>query len=78
MRGGILFMHADGILESVACMCVCMYVCISPSCSVLLRQNPHNVHEWLKRVKLFDNKPHEVRVFLSSGALCQCLWHIIM
>lgn len=28
--------------------------------SVLLRQNPHNVHEWLKRVKLFEGKPREV------------------
>ncbi|XP_024384058.1 uncharacterized protein [Physcomitrium patens] len=25
--------------------------------SVLLRQNPHNVHEWHKRVKLFANNP---------------------
>ena len=29
-------------------------------CSVLLRQNPHNVHEWHKRVKLFEGKPKEV------------------
>ena len=28
--------------------------------SVLLRQNPHNVQEWLKRVKLLDGKPTEV------------------
>ncbi|RZF38032.1 hypothetical protein LSTR_LSTR006431 [Laodelphax striatellus] len=28
--------------------------------SVLLRQNPHNVHEWLKRVKLYEGKPHEI------------------
>lgn len=28
--------------------------------SVLLRQNPHNVHEWHKRVKLFEGKPREV------------------
>jgi len=28
--------------------------------SVLLRQNPHNVHEWHKRVKLFDGKPREI------------------
>ena len=27
---------------------------------VLLRQNPHNVQEWLKRVKLFEEKPKEV------------------
>ena len=28
--------------------------------SVLLRQNPHNVNEWQKRVKLFEGKPKEV------------------
>ncbi|KAG1714240.1 Pre-mRNA-splicing factor SYF1 [Nymphon striatum] len=28
--------------------------------SVLLRQNPHNVHEWHKRVKLFEDKPTEI------------------
>lgn len=28
--------------------------------SVLLRQNPHNVNEWHKRVKLHEGKPREV------------------
>ena len=28
--------------------------------SVLLRQNPHNVAEWQKRVELLKDKPHEV------------------
>lgn len=28
--------------------------------SVLLRQNPHNVHEWLKRADLFDGQPTKV------------------
>ncbi|CAK8697921.1 unnamed protein product [Clavelina lepadiformis] len=28
--------------------------------SVLLRQNPHNVHEWLKRVELYKEQPREV------------------
>lgn len=28
--------------------------------SVLLRQNPHNVQEWLKRVQLYEGKPHEI------------------
>ena len=28
--------------------------------SVLLRQNPHNVHEWHKRVQLYEGKPREV------------------
>lgn len=28
--------------------------------SVLLRQNPHNVPEWHKRVQLFEGNPHEI------------------
>ena len=28
--------------------------------NVALRQNPHNVEEWLKRVKLLENKPAEI------------------
>lgn len=28
--------------------------------SVLLRQNPHNVQEWHKRVELYAGKPHEI------------------
>lgn len=28
--------------------------------SVLLRQNPHNVQEWHKRVQLYEGQPHEV------------------
>lgn len=31
--------------------------------SVLLRQNPHNVNEWIKRVELLREKPKEVRIF---------------
>lgn len=27
--------------------------------SVMLRQNPHNVHEWHKRVKLFAGHAHK-------------------
>ena len=34
--------------------------------SVLLRQNPHNVHEWHKRVKLYEGKPKEVIQALST------------
>lgn len=30
--------------------------------SVLLRQNPHNVHEWHKRVKLYEGNPRQVRL----------------
>nr|CAD7396578.1 unnamed protein product [Timema cristinae] len=28
--------------------------------SVLLRQNPHNVQEWHKRVKLYEGSPHDI------------------
>ena len=28
--------------------------------SVLLRQNPHNVHEWLKRASLFEGQPAKI------------------
>ncbi|XP_074655253.1 pre-mRNA-splicing factor SYF1-like [Tubulanus polymorphus] len=28
--------------------------------SVLLRQNPHNVHEWHKRVTLYEGKPRDI------------------
>lgn len=28
--------------------------------SALLRQNPHNVQEWHKRVRLYEGQPHEV------------------
>ncbi|KAE8619523.1 hypothetical protein XENTR_v10009831 [Xenopus tropicalis] len=28
--------------------------------AVLLRQNPHNIHEWHKRVQLYQDKPHEI------------------
>ena len=27
--------------------------------SVLLRQNPHNVHEWMKRAELYKEKPRQ-------------------
>lgn len=30
--------------------------------SVLLRQNPHNVQEWHKRVMLYEGQPHEVNL----------------
>jgi len=35
--------------------------------SVLLRQNPHNVQEWHKRVMLYDGKPHEVYLFSRTA-----------
>lgn len=34
--------------------------------SVLLRQNPHNVHEWHKRVKLYEGKPHDVSIICKQ------------
>ena len=37
--------------------------------SVMLRQNPHNVHEWHKRVKLFDGQPErQIKVFAEAVA----------
>ena len=35
--------------------------------SVLLRQNPHNVHEWLKRVKLFEDNPRQTLVTFADA-----------
>ena len=35
--------------------------------SVLLRQNPHNVHEWINRVKLFQKLPEKVVATYSEG-----------
>ena len=37
--------------------------------SVLLRQNPHNVHEWHKRVKLYEGRPREVRGVYGACAV---------
>mmetsp|Transcript_19169 Transcript_19169/g.31375 ORF Transcript_19169/g.31375 Transcript_19169/m.31375 type:complete len:872 (-) Transcript_19169:255-2870(-) len=35
--------------------------------SVLLRQNPHNVHEWHKRIKIFSKDPEKVvRVYTEA------------
>ncbi len=28
--------------------------------SVMLRQNPHNVNDWLRRVELYEGKPRDV------------------
>jgi hypothetical protein len=34
--------------------------------SVLLRQNPHNVAEWHKRIKLYEGQPHEVKRYYEK------------
>ena len=35
--------------------------------SVMLRQNPHNVHEWHKRIKLFDEQPRkQIQAFTEA------------
>jgi len=42
--------------------------------SVLLRQNPHNVAEWHKRIKLYEGQPHEVkgyRNFINERICCK-------
>lgn len=38
--------------------------------SVLLRQNPHNVHEWHKRVKLYEGNPPQVSGHLKVNLKC--------
>lgn len=38
--------------------------------SVLLRQNPHNVQEWHKRVQLYEGKPQEVISAVSFLGIC--------
>jgi hypothetical protein len=36
--------------------------------SVMLRQNPHNVHEWHKRVKLFEGNPTRQVSWWGAGS----------
>ena len=57
----------DGIVtrESVLTEYALKIICFVLTPSVLLRQNPHNVHEWLKRVKLFEGKPREVSLVMK-------------
>ena len=43
-------------------------------CSVLLRQNPHNVHEWHKRVQLYKDKPREVNKI--KAIIKNCLFEV--
>jgi hypothetical protein len=40
--------------------------------SVLLRQNPHNVHEWHKRVVLLEDSPHEASFSYAACTECRC------
>ncbi|KIH48550.1 hypothetical protein ANCDUO_21380 [Ancylostoma duodenale] len=35
--------------------------------SVLLRQNPHNVHEWLNRVALYEGQPEKARSIFEKA-----------
>ncbi len=37
--------------------------------SVLLRQNPHNVQEWHKRVQLYEGNPQEVSFIFRNVAV---------
>lgn len=46
--------------------------------SVLLRQNPHNVHEWHKRVKLYDGNARQVRPFGKLYSNLVLLPHFIV
>jgi len=53
----------ESVLTEDALKIICCVLLLTPS--VLLRQNPHNVHEWLKRVKLFEGKPREVGLVMK-------------
>jgi len=44
--------------------------------SVLLRQNPHNVAEWHKRVKLYEGQPHEVKGYRNFIKMDEYLFTI--
>jgi len=44
--------------------------------SVLLRQNPHNVAEWHKRVKLYEGQPHEVKGYGNFIKMDEYLFEI--
>lgn len=45
--------------------------------NVALRQNPHNVEEWLKRVKLLENKPTEIiEVYSNAVQTVNCKYAI--
>lgn len=55
--------------------------------SVMLRQNPHNVHEWHKRARLFAGQPHKqiltyteaVRtVDADKARLSRTLWSLLV
>jgi hypothetical protein len=47
-----------------------LLLCVLCACSVLLRQNPHNVHEWHKRVALCEGKPRDVSTVYSLLLSC--------
>ncbi len=52
--------------------------------SVMLRQNPHAVHEWHKRVKLFEGNPTrqiltytEAVKTVDADKVCPCVHELI-
>jgi hypothetical protein len=49
-------------LGVVVVVCVCVQLS-----SVLLRQNPHNVHEWHKRAKLYKDRDNLPKVGTDLG-----------
>ena len=44
-------------------------------CSVRLRQNPHNVHEWHKRVKIFEDRdaPDKAHSIMLCYVVLYCI-----
>lgn len=43
-------------------------------CSVRLRQNPHNVHEWHKRVRIFEEQDAPEKVTTPPSPTPQSLY----
>lgn len=62
VRYSLFFLHSDDIDLELRLARFEQLIARRPLLlnSVLLRQNPHNVHEWHKRVKLYDGNPRQV------------------
>lgn len=55
-------LHALACLVSFCIICSIVFICMLIFfffTSVCLRQNPHNVDHWLRRVKLYKDQPNE-------------------
>lgn len=79
-------LHALACLVSFCIICSIVFICMLIFfffTSVCLRQNPHNVDHWLRRVKLYKDQPNEaseIEFLLMTFAYWQhfpdvCLWN---